>query len=173
MVRKAHQRELGEACDDAFENRTLIVSAELPMMPNYLPADFPNVIRVIPGKIHQSCEYFYLTEVHRECFVARGCLQKVAWVQNKYVLREGASYAAPHISGIVAKICEAHPSASVQEVKSILISNAGELHDSKMKDVLWMPVEAVHKVTAKQSEHRYKHKGAEYSGCLKRKNSSE
>jgi subtilisin family serine protease len=51
----------------------------------------------------------------------------VAWTGGGYVTTTGNSYAAPHITGIVAKILGKHPHLTLFQVKAILRALAGNV----------------------------------------------
>ena len=53
-------------------------------------------------------------------FLARGIYIKVPWINNSYMMMIGNSFAAPHISGIVALLKEKNKNLTPFEIKSIL-----------------------------------------------------
>ena len=118
-------RLLQDACDYASKKNVIIVAAEHNAGLESYPAVFPNVIGVTGGKVYDKYSYFYRPD-HPIEFVARGDRQRLAWVNPRYVFIGGTSFAAPHITGLIALILEKHPSASFEQVKEILIANALE-----------------------------------------------
>lgn len=111
-------------CQQACEKGVILVSAEHAEGKESYPAVFPEVIGVAGGSIRGKYAYLY-REAHPIEFVARGDPQRLAWVNPRYVFMGGSSFAAPHITGIVALILERYPSADLQEVKRLLVEHAG------------------------------------------------
>ena len=113
------------ACEYALRKNVIIVAAEHNAGLESYPAVFPNAFGVMGGKVYDKYSYFYRPD-HPIEFVARGDRQRLAWVNPRYIFIGGTSFAAPHITGIVALILERYPEAGFEEVREILIANASE-----------------------------------------------
>jgi subtilisin family serine protease len=83
------------------------------------PAIFENVIGVSAGRFASPYEFRYRAEHAMEC-VAWGVEQEVTWLGGTRVVKHGTSFAAPNVAGIVALILEAHPGATIEEVREML-----------------------------------------------------
>ena len=57
-------------------------------------------------------------------FGAPGINVKVAWVNKGYLITTGNSFAAPHITGLVALIRAKHPELTPFQVKTVLYACA-------------------------------------------------
>ena len=114
---------LKEVCDQAEEMRVMLISAEHNEGLESFPASFPNVFGVAAGRVHGKYAYLY-REGNPVEFVARGDPQRVCWVRPRYVFMGGASFAAAHISGLIALILEGYPDADFRQVRKVLIANA-------------------------------------------------
>lgn len=121
----AYKEVISEACQCAVEAGIVLIAAEHnDGVPSY-PANLPDVIGVTGGKIYDRYGYYYRPGNTIEC-VARGDEQRVCWKDGREIMISGTSYAAPHITGIVALIREAYPNAILKEVREILRANALE-----------------------------------------------
>ncbi len=119
----AYKEVISEACQRAVEAGVILIAAEHnDGVPSY-PANLPEVIGVTGGKIYDRYGYYYRPSNTIEC-VARGDEQRVCWKDGREIMISGTSYAAPHITGIVALIREAYPNAALKEVREMLKANA-------------------------------------------------
>ena len=119
----AYKDGIAEACQHAIEAGIILIAAEHnDGVPSY-PANLPEVIGVTVGKIYNRYGYYYRPGNTIEC-VARGDEQRVCWKDRREIMISGTSYAAPHITGIVALIREAYPNATLKEVREMLRANA-------------------------------------------------
>lgn len=128
---------LKRECSHAFENNTIIVAAgnNDGSSVSY-PAAFSNVIGVTGGDISRNREYYYCLNRQIE-FVAKGKKQRLAWINRSFVFLAGNSFAAPHITGIVALIRQAFPKLDYWGVRELLIANAKrESPASDMNEIL-------------------------------------
>ncbi len=119
----AFRDDLTAVCRQAHEAGTILVAAEHNEGLESYPAVLPQVIGVTAGKVYGRYGYFFRAGETIEC-VARGDAQRLCWLEPREVMAGGTSFAAPHISGIVALIKEACPQASLGEVCEILQANA-------------------------------------------------
>lgn len=114
---------LAEVCCQARDAGVILVAAEHNDGRESYPAALPDVIGVAGGKVRGRYGYYYRPGHAIEC-VARGDAQRVCWIDPPYVMVSGTSFAAPHITGIVAMIRQAHPGASLEQVRELLQANA-------------------------------------------------
>ena len=114
---------LREVCDYAEQERVMLVSAEDNQGRESFPACFPNVFGVAAGQVYGKYAYLY-REYYPAEFVVRGDRQKLCWVQPRYVFLGGTSFAAPHITALIALILERYPKANFHQVKQILIAKS-------------------------------------------------
>ena len=117
------RRPLAEAAREAVGAGVILVAAEHNEGLESYPAVLPDVIGVAGGKIAGRYGFHYREGKPIEC-VARGDEQRLCWLQPREVMTAGTSFAAPHISGIVALIREASPGAGLEEVREVLKANA-------------------------------------------------
>lgn len=111
------------ACSLAVKRGTVLVAAEHNDGLVSYPAVLPETIGVAGGEIYEKYGYFFRPDQTTEC-VARGDEQRVCWMDGCEILIAGTSFAAPHVTGIVALIREAHPGANLDDVREILQANA-------------------------------------------------
>lgn len=106
-----------------YENITLVAAANNEPIPS-IPSILSSVISVEAIESDDTYE-FYFRDSNCIEFSARGLYVKVPWINNSYMMMLGNSFAAPHISAIVALLKEKDKNLSPFEIKSILknISN--------------------------------------------------
>ena len=114
---------LAEVCRQAREAGVILVAAEHNDGRESYPAVLSDVIGVAGGKVRGRYGYYYRPGDAIEC-VARGDAQRVCWTDPRYVMVSGTSFAAPHVTGMVALIRQAHPGASLEQVREQLQANA-------------------------------------------------
>ncbi len=114
---------LAEVCRQAREAKVILVAAEHNDGRESYPAVLSDVIGVAGGKVRGRYGYYYRPGDEIEC-VARGDAQRVCWTDPRYVMVSGTSFAAPHVTGMVALIRQAHPGASLEQVREQLQANA-------------------------------------------------
>jgi uncharacterized NAD-dependent epimerase/dehydratase family protein len=115
---------LSDVCELAYNKGIIIVAASNnDVNTSSYPSYYPWVIGVAAGRIKKGWEYGYSSDSQIE-FIAKGSIQRVAWLGNKYKLVSGTSFAAPHLCAIIARILKAYPSLSYEELKNNLIKNA-------------------------------------------------
>ena len=110
---------LRKVCRDARKAGLILVAAESNDGRESYPALFPEVIGVTGGAIYEPDGFYYHKHQPIEC-VARGDKQRVCWLGGKHIMAGGTSFAAPHITGIVARILQQHPKSSVQKIRLLL-----------------------------------------------------
>ena len=119
----AFRDRLAEICRQARDAGVILVSAEHNDGRESYPAVLPDVVGVTGGKVRGRHGYYYRPGHAIEC-VARGDAQRVCWTDPPYVMVSGTSFAAPHITGVVALIRQAYPNAPLEQVRELLQANA-------------------------------------------------
>ena len=112
-----------QLCQQAADQDILMVAAEHEEGRESYPAHLPQVIGVGAGPLQGLYDYYYRQGAAIEC-IARGDLQRLCWLEPPEVMLAGTSFAAPHITGLLALIRQAHPSASLAQVREILRNHA-------------------------------------------------
>ena len=112
-----------ELSDDAYFKNVILVSAvnNIPA-PSY-PSLYSSVISVAAHEGKDPFTYYYNPAPPVE-FGAPGIDVKVAWQNKSYTVSTGNSFAAPHISGLVALILSKHPDLTPFQIKTILYACA-------------------------------------------------
>ena len=120
-----HERApLLAACERARRGGMLIVAAAPNGGPATFPAAFDQVIGVAAGDFPSPWEFRHRPGAVAEC-TAAGRNQRLRWLGGGEEVMSGSSFAAPHITGIVALILERHPRATLEEVRGWLGRLAG------------------------------------------------
>jgi subtilisin family serine protease len=118
-AKKEYFSVLHELTDLAYFRNIAMVSAanNLPV-PSY-PSVYSSVISVGSHEIQDPYHFYYNPQPPAE-FGALGIDVRVPWVNGGWITTTGNSFAAPHITGIVAKILGKHPGLTVFQLKCIL-----------------------------------------------------
>ncbi len=114
---------LHELADTAYFKNTILVTAAN----NFPQPSFPSVYAsVISVACHDQKDpfLFYYNPAPPVDFGAPGIDIQVPWRGGGYISTTGNSFAAPHISGIVALILSKHPGLTPFQVKTILRATA-------------------------------------------------
>ena len=126
------KKSLQKVCRKAVDAGVILVAAESNDGLESYPAVFSEVIGVTGGTIadlstpqhaYEPDGFYYRKEQRIEC-VARGDEQRVCWLNGKHIMTGGNSFAAPHITGIIARLLEQHPKCSVQGIRLLLQEKA-------------------------------------------------
>ena len=117
------KESLQKVCRKAVDAGVILVAAESNEGSESYPAVFPEVIGVTGGAIYELDGFYYRKDQRIEC-VARGDEQRVCWLNGKHIMTGGNSFAAPHITGIVAQLVKQHPRCSVQTIRVLLQEKA-------------------------------------------------
>ncbi|MCO6452865.1 MAG: S8 family serine peptidase [Caldilineales bacterium] len=117
---------LHDLADNAYFHNMVLVSAvnNIPA-PSY-PSLYSSVVSVAAHAGHDPFEYFYNPNPPVE-FGAPGIDVRVAWNNGQYLTSTGNSFAAPHITGIVALIRAKHPELTPFQVKTVLLACAANM----------------------------------------------
>lgn len=112
---------LHELADLAYFRRIILVSAANNLPIPSFPSMYASVISVAS---HQEAErdpyHFYYNPEPPVEFGAPGIDVRVAWLQQQWITATGNSFAAPHITGVVARILGKHPGLTPFQVKTLL-----------------------------------------------------
>lgn len=110
---------LHELADLAYFNNVLLVTAANNMPIPSFPSVYASVISVGSHAIEDPYLFYYNPRPPVE-FGAAGIDVRVAWLHGEYITATGNSYAAPHLTGLVAKILGKHPGLNMFQMKSVL-----------------------------------------------------
>jgi subtilisin family serine protease len=114
---------LHELADMAyFKNTVLVTAANNFPQPSY-PSMYASVISVASHE-EKDPFLFYYNPAPPVDFGAPGIDIQVPWRGGGYISTTGNSFAAPHVSGIVALILAKHPGLAPYQVKTILRATA-------------------------------------------------
>jgi subtilisin len=118
--------DLHELADRAYFAGTLLVACAHNLPVESFPWRFSSVLSVAghsgedPFEIH--------TNPHPPVeFFARGVGIEVAWTDHGRIRATGNSFAAPHLTGLCARMLSAHPRLTVHQVKSLLYLTAANV----------------------------------------------
>ncbi len=115
--------ELQTVCQEALEAQMVLIAAAHNDGLESFPAVLPEVIGVRGGEVQGLHGYYYRRQELIEC-IGRGGPQRVCWAGRREIMREGSSFAAPHIAGLVALVRQALPDALTKMVRTVLAANA-------------------------------------------------
>jgi subtilisin family serine protease len=112
-----------ELADEAYFQNVMLVSAvnNIPA-PSY-PSLYSSVVSVAAHEGHDPFTYYYNPSPPVE-FGAPGIDIEVAWLNKSYSVNTGNSFAAPHMTGIVALIRAKHPELTPFQIKTVLLACA-------------------------------------------------
>ena len=110
---------LHQLTDLACHRNVMLVSAANNMPIASFPSTYASVFSVASHGEPDSALFFYNPEPPVE-FGARGINVRVAWQAGGWITATGNSFAAPHITGLIARILGKHPDLTVFQMKSIL-----------------------------------------------------
>lgn len=115
-----------ELADLAYFHNVILVTAANNMRVPTFPSMYASVISVACHAGRDPYQFFYNPKPPVE-FGAPGIDVRVAWLDGQWITGTGNSYAAPSITGIVAKILGKHPGLTVFQIKTILQTLAGNI----------------------------------------------
>jgi subtilisin len=113
-----------------FSNIALVTAANNMPFPSF-PSLYSSVISVASHAKQDPYTFYYNPNPPVE-FGALGIDVRVAWINHTHITATGNSYAAPHISGLVAKILGKHPKLTVFQLKTILRQLAANVDRTKV-----------------------------------------
>jgi subtilisin len=111
-----------------FQNTMLITAANNMPVPSF-PSLYASAISVASHEGADDPYLFYYNTSPPVEFGAPGIDVRVAWADGGWITATGNSFAAPHITGIVAKILGKHPGLTLFQMKTVLRAlSANMLH---------------------------------------------
>jgi subtilisin family serine protease len=120
---------LHELVDEAYFNDVILVTAANNMPQASFPSTYSSVVSVASHEVPDD-EVYYCNPHPPVEFGALGIDVHVAWLNGEYMDATGNSFAAPHITGLVARLLAKHPGLSVVHVKGILRALADNVVDT-------------------------------------------
>lgn len=111
--------ELFELCEEAHRQGLIIVAARRNFGDIGLPAQFSNVISVDREDFDDRFRIRFYPE-QTVAFGAHGTNVRVPGLRSGYTSQTGTSFAAPHVTGILALLLESFPNLLCYEAKTIL-----------------------------------------------------
>ena len=117
---------LHELADLAYFRNTLLVAAANNMPVPSFPSMYASVISVASHDVRDD-DLFYYNPTPPVEYGALGVDVRVPWAGGGWLKATGNSFAAPHITGIVARILAKRPDLTLFQVKGILRALAGNV----------------------------------------------
>lgn len=108
-----------------FRNVALVTAANNMPVPSF-PSVYASVISVASHDEKDPERFFYNPAPPVE-FGAPGIDLRVAWLDGGWITTPGNSFAAPHITGVVARIRARHPQLTPFELKAVLLALSANL----------------------------------------------
>jgi subtilisin family serine protease len=109
--------------DEAFFRRVMVVCAANNLPTPTYPAEYASVFSVAAHQWHDPFRFDYNPSPPME-FGAPGIDVEIAWSGRARIKATGNSFAAPHITGIVARILSKHPGLTPFQMKAVLLALA-------------------------------------------------
>ena len=123
---------LHDLADKAYFRNTLLVTAANNMPQTSFPSLYSSVISVASHDETGDPYRFYYNPSPPVEFGAPGIDVRVAWADGGSITATGNSFAAPHITGIAAKILGKHPGLTLFQMKTVLRAlSANMLHEER------------------------------------------
>ncbi len=110
---------LHDLADKAYFRNTVLVTAANNMPGPSFPSLYSSVVSVASHDGKDPYLFYYNPSPPVE-FGAPGIDVRVAWADGGWITATGNSFAAPHISGIAAKILGKHPGLTPFQMKTVL-----------------------------------------------------
>ena len=101
-----------------FAGCTLVCAVNNMPAPSY-PSEFAAVMSVASIRGSDPFEYYYNPAPPAE-FGAPGIGVEVPWTAGRTIHATGNSFAAPHITGLIARLLSKHPGLTPFQVKTVL-----------------------------------------------------
>jgi subtilisin len=120
---------LHELADRAYFRNVMVVSAANNMPIPSFPSTYASVISVAAHAEPQPLRVYYNPQPPVE-FGAPGINVQVAWLNGGHITATGNSFAAPHISGLVAAILAKHPALTIFQMKAVLRALSANVKDA-------------------------------------------
>lgn len=117
---------LHELADMAYFRNIMLVTAANNLAAPSFPSVYSSVIAVASHSSKDPQLFYYNSQPPVE-FGAPGINVDVAWKGGSTITATGNSFAAPHISGVIARILGKHPELTVFQMKLILRALAANM----------------------------------------------
>lgn len=112
-----------EIADEAYFKNVMLVCAVNNLPGPTYPSEYSSVFSVAAHEGSDPFAFHYNPSPPVE-FGAPGIDVEVAWLDHSTITATGNSFAAPHISGLVARLLSKHPGLTPFQVKTILAALA-------------------------------------------------
>jgi subtilisin family serine protease len=119
-TRKNFFAVLHDLADRAYFKNTMLVTAANNMPVPSFPSLYASVISVASHEGHDPYLFYYNPSPPPVEFGAPGIDVRVAWSEGGWITATGNSFAAPHITGVVARILGKHPGLTLFQMKTVL-----------------------------------------------------
>ena len=119
-TRKNFFAVLHDLADRAYFKNTMLVTAANNMPVPSFPSLYASVISVASHERTEDPYLFYYNPSPPVEFGAPGIDVRVAWSEGGWITATGNSFAAPHITGVVARILGKHPGLTLFQMKTVL-----------------------------------------------------
>jgi subtilisin family serine protease len=130
-TKKAYYAALHELADLAYFRNVILVTAANNFPISSFPCEYASVISVAAHEGPDPETYYYNPMPPVE-FGAPGINVRVAWRGGGTSLVTGNSFAAPHVTGFVARLLEKHPGLTSFQVKSVLRALAANMRREEL-----------------------------------------
>jgi len=117
--KRDHFELFDELADRAYFRHMMVVCAANNVAVSTCPSEYATVFSVAAHDRHDPFRFDFNPKPPME-FGAPGIDIEVAWTGGKTVMASGNSLAAPHITGLVARILSKHPGLTPFQMKTIL-----------------------------------------------------
>jgi subtilisin len=122
-----------ELVDLAYFRNVAVVSAMNNLPRPSFPSQYASVFSVASHAVPDPYHFYYNHKPPVE-FGALGMDVRVAWQHGETITATGNSFAAPHITGIIAKLLSKHPGLTVFQIKGILQALASNVRQVTAPD---------------------------------------
>ncbi|MDP9372415.1 MAG: S8 family serine peptidase [Chloroflexota bacterium] len=125
-TKKEYYGALHELTDLAYFRNVMLVTAANNLPLPAFPSVYASVISVAAHGEQDPYRFYYNPRPPVE-FGAPGIDVRVAWLGGGWITATGNSFAAPHLTGIVARILGKHPDLTLFQLKAILRALAANM----------------------------------------------
>lgn len=125
-TKKHYFDTLHELADLAYFRRVMLITAANNLPVPSFPSMYASVISVAAHDGQDPYCFYYNPEPPVE-FGAPGIDVKVAWQDHQWITATGNSFAAPHITGIIARMLARYPDLTPFQIKALLYALSSNL----------------------------------------------
>ena len=119
-----------EVCDRAYFRGSMVVTAANNVQKTSFPSLFASVTSVASSLTDDPRRFHFNPQPPTE-FLARGIDVPVLWRGGNTSVATGNSFAAPHISGLIALVRSKHPDLRPFQVKTVLWATAANVLEAE------------------------------------------